>query len=551
MAESVPARLSSGAEVLVEGLLRHGVDRVFCVPGESYLAVLDALRDSTIETVVARHEGAAAMMAEADAKQTGRPGVCFVTRGPGATNASSGIHVAQQDSTPLVLFVGQVQRAMRGRDAFQEIDCAALFGGMAKFVAEAESAGELARLVPDAFAAALRGRPGPAVISLPEDVLSEAADRAAEAPRAIERPVPDEAALSALRERLQAAERPIVLAGGSCWTAAGRERLHAFAERWQVPVACVFRRQHLFDHLHPHYAGDVGLGINPRLRAAIAASDLVVLLGTRLSEAPSQGYTLISGQPLVHVHVDAAELGRVYPADVALHAAAEDVLGALGDPPVPIARADWVGANHTAYLAWSEQAPANPGRLQMGQVMTWLRAHLPEDAIVTNGAGNYAAWVHRFFRFRRFCSQLAPTSGSMGYGLPAAIAAKLRNPDRTVVCFAGDGCFQMTGQELATARQFGANVIVLVVDNGMYGTIRMHQERRFPGREHATNIVGPDFAALARAYACHGECVDETAAFATAFERARASGLPAVLHLRLDPRAIAPGVTLEERAHVG
>ncbi len=526
----------------METLENQGVDRIFCVPGESYLDVLDALRDSPIQTVVARQEGGAAMMAEADAKLTGRPGVVFVTRGPGAANASSGVHVAQQDSTPLVLFAGQVARAARGRDAFQEVDFAAFYGGMAKSVVEIEDTDRVPGAVADAFRTALSDRPGPAVVSLPEDMLREHCAAPAGAYVAVgDEPLAHEL-IREFDARLENARRPLVVVGGSLWRGEDTARLANYAETAGVPVACVFRRQQLFDHEHPHYAGDIGIGINPALRRAVAESDLLVLLGTRFSEIPSQSYALpLACTPVVHVHADALELQRVHRAELAINARPGAVLAASAARG---RRSEYVDALHASYLEWSRLPHPSPGAMTMGAVMATLRSLGEADMIVTNGAGNYSGWVHRFHRFRRFGTQLAPTSGSMGYGLPAAVAAKLRHPQRTVVCFAGDGCFQMTGQEIATAVQYGAQVIVLVVDNGIYGTIRMHQERAFPGRVHATSLVNPDFAALARAYGAYGERVDLDADFPAAFARARNARVPAVLHLVTAPEAITPAETL-------
>ena len=523
----------TAGQALVETLENQGVDRVFCVPGESYLDVLDALRDSSIETVVARQEGGAAMMAEADAKLTGRPGVAFVTRGPGAANASSGVHVAQQDSTPLVLFAGQVARAARGRDAFQEIDFASFYGGMAKSVAEVDDPDRVPVVVAEAFHAALSDRPGPAVVSLPEDMLGEPCATPARDRVGVAEPAVDGASVCAFDARLEAARRPLVVVGGSVWRPEDADALREFAETAGVAVACVFRRQHLFDHEHSHYAGDIGIGVNPALRRAVEETDLLVLLGTRFSEIPSQSYALPLGRtPVVHVHPDASELHRVHRAELAFQARPGAFLAASAARGERRAHVD---ALHTGYLAWSRLPHPSAGEMTMGKVMATLRDLDDPDMIVTNGAGNYSGWVHRFHRFRRFGTQLAPTSGSMGYGLPAAIAAKRRHPERTVVCFAGDGCFQMTVQELATAVQTDARVIVMVVDNGMYGTIRMHQERAFPGRVHATSLTNPDFAALARAYGAYGERVVRDADFPGAFARARDAGVPAVLHLVVDP----------------
>jgi acetolactate synthase-1/2/3 large subunit len=538
--------MPTAAETLVACLVDAGVDRAFCVPGESYLSVLDALRDSSIETVAARQEGGAAMMAEADAKLTSRPGICFVTRGPGATNASAGVHVAEQDSTPLVLFVGQVATTMIGRGAFQEVDYERFYGGMAKAVLQLEHSADAGAITEQAIQTAMSGRPGPVIVTLPEDVQSgqAAATTGMAAPTAAE---PSSEEVDELAVLLAAAEHPIAIVGGSGWNADGVERLQSVAEAWALPVAVTFRRQQLFDHDHPNYAGDVGIGVNPNLRSRIEDADLVIVLGTRFSEIPSQSYTLLESpnpsQRLVHVHV--SEVDRFPHADLAIAAHPQDVLRLLEEPAeITDARSARVNEAHDQFERWSGQPPRIPGTLQMGEVIQHLRRELPDDAVITNGAGNYASWVHRFFRFRGYGTQLAPTSGSMGYGLPAAIAAKLRHRERDVVCFAGDGCFQMTGQEFGTAVQHGANVIVVVVDNGMYGTIRMHQERRYPARVHATDIVNPDFAALARAYGGLGVTVTETSQFPAALAEARAAARPALLHLKVDPEAITPDTTL-------
>ena len=544
--------MKTGGQLIVEALEAQGVRRVFGVPGESYLAVLDALHDSPIEMVVCRHEGGAAMAAEAQAKLTGRPGVCLVTRGPGATNAASGIHVAQQDETPLIVLIGQIERGMRGRDAFQEVDYGRLFGGMAKWVAEIDSADRVPEMISRAFHTAMAGRPGPVVLALPEDTLTEVADVLA-APRA--EPVdsaPTPAQVAAFAALLAKAERPLLVVGGSRWTEESATSLRGFAERLALPVAVTFRRQMLFDHNHPLYAGDIGLGINPKLSALVADSDLLILLGDRFSEVPSQSYTLLGvpdpGKAVVHVHPGAEEIGRVYRPTLGVVATPGGFLDAVADVAVT-PNPDWAAraeTAHAAFEAWSTPPDTIPGDVQMGAVMRWLDQTLADDAIFTNGAGNYATWIHRFHRFRRFGTQAAPVCGSMGYGLPAALAAKLEFPERDVICFAGDGCFQMTGLEFGTAAQEGAAVIVLVIDNGMYGTIRMHQEREYPGRVSGTALRNPDFAALARSYGGHGETVTRTEEFAPAFERARASGLPAILHVIIDPEALTPTRTLSE-----
>lgn len=542
----------TGGALLVRALEQLGADRIFCVPGESYLPVLDALHDAEIPVTVCRQEGGAAMMAEAFGKMTGRPGICMVTRGPGATNAAAGVHVAQQDSTPMILFVGQIETGMRGRDAFQEVDYRQFFGGMAKWVAEIEDPARIPEMLSRAYHVATSGRPGPVVLALPEDMLAESAEVAELPAFAPLETHPSLAQMADLQKRLWAAKRPLAILGGSRWSEGARAAFTRFAERFQLPVACSFRRQMLFDNLHGNYAGDVGIGINPRLAERVREADLLLLVGGRLSEMPSQSYGLLDipqpSQTLVHVHAGAEELGRVYLPDLAIHATPNGFCAALEalQPPNAIAWDGAAGTAHADYLAWSGARPQVPGALQMAQVMDWLEQHLPEDAILANGAGNYATWVHRFHRFRRLNTQLAPTSGSMGYGLPAAVAGKLKYPERMVVCFAGDGCLQMTMQEFGTAAQEGAAIITIVVDNGMYGTIRMHQERDFPGRVSATTLVNPDFAAFARAYGAHAETVETAAEFAPAFERAAASGKPALLHLKLDPEAITPVRSLSQ-----
>lgn len=542
----------TGGELLVGALERHGADRVFCVPGESYLAVLDALFDASIPVTVCRQEGGAAMMADAHAKLTGKPGICMVTRGPGATNASAGVHIAAQDSTPMILFIGQIERGMREREAFQEVDYRQMFGGIAKWVAEIDHADRVPEFISRAYHVATSGRPGPVVLALPEDMLVETADVTQPAAWTQTETYPGLTQMADLQKRLWAAERPIAILGGSRWSEDAVAAFTRFAERFALPVACSFRRQMLFDNLHDNYAGDVGIGINPKLLARIKGSDLILLVGGRLSEMPSQSYSLLDipspAQQLVHIHPDAEELGRVYVPSLAIHASPTAFAKALEavQPPNELRNSGQSETAHQDYLDWSGARPKTPGELQMAGVMDWLEANLAEDTICTNGAGNYATWLHRFHRFRRFGTQAAPTSGSMGYGLPAAVASKLAYPEREVVCFAGDGCLQMTMQEFGTACQESANIIVLVIDNGMYGTIRMHQERTYPGRPSATNLVNPDFAVLARSYGAFGETVKNTAEFGPAFERARASGKPAILHLKLDPEAITPAASLSQ-----
>ena len=540
----------TGGQLIVDMLAANQVERVFCVPGESYLAVLDALHDADIKLTLARQEGGASMMADAWGKLTGKPGICMVTRGPGATNAASGVHVAAQDSTPMILFIGQVGRDFRDREAFQEVDYKQMFGGIAKWVAEIDDPARVPEYVARAFSVAQSGRPGPVVLALPEDMLRESADVPS---IPVVHPVetyPGPQAMADFSTLLANAERPVAILGGSRWSKEAVARFTAFAERFDLPVGVSFRRQMLFDHLHSNYVGDVGIGMNPDLRKRIDESDLVMLIGTRLSEIASQGYQLLRTpspvQDVVHVHPDAGELGKVYQPTLAIHASPEAFTDAL-EHVETATHIPWMGQAeeaHASYRAWTDTPPEVPGALKMGAVMRHLQDVLPDDAILANGAGNYATWVHRFHRFRRFGSQVAPTSGSMGYGVPGAVAAKLCHPDRTVVAFAGDGCFQMTGLEFATAAQEGAAIIVLVVDNGMYGTIRMHQEMHYPGRVSGTALHNPDFAALAKACGGFGERVERSEDFAAAFERAQASGLPALLHLIIDPEAITPTSTL-------
>jgi acetolactate synthase-1/2/3 large subunit len=540
----------TGGEVLVDQLIAHGVRHVFCVPGESYLAAIDAFHDRAVEVTVCRQEAGAVMMAEAVGKLTGRPGICFVTRGPGATNGAHGIHIARQDSSPLIMFVGQVGRDMREREAFQELDYRAVFGTMAKWATEIDDAARIPELVSRAFHVAAGGRPGPVVMALPEDMLT---DRVSVGDAPPFEPVeiwPGLTDMMRLQKLLWAAQRPIVLLGGSRWSETACAAVARFAERFAVPVATTFRRTHLFDALHPCFAGDLGIGPNPALLARVKAADLVVLVGGRLGEMPSQSYTLFDipkpATTFVHVHPGADELGRVYRPDLAINATPTAFAAALEglQPPQEIPWGDAAQAAHASYLAWTAEPTSVPGAVNLGEIIVSLRDRLPPDAVICNGAGNFATWVHRFHRLRRFGTQLAPTSGSMGYGLPAAVAAKRLDRNRPVICFAGDGCFLMNGQEFATAVQYDLPIIVIVVDNGMYGTIRMHQEREYPGRICATDLRNPDFAAYARAFGGFGATVERTADFAAAFEAAAASGLPAIIHVKVDPEAITPTATL-------
>jgi acetolactate synthase I/II/III large subunit len=542
----------TGAQILVDQLKIHGTDTIFCVPGESYLAVLDALHDAnSIRLVTCRQEGGAAMMADAYGKLTSRPGICFVTRGPGASNAAAGLHIASQDSTPMILFIGQVARDARGREAFQEIDYRQMFGSIAKWVTEIEDPKRIPEIIGRAFATAASGRPGPVVIALPEDMLEEVAEVADGLAYQPVQAHPGAAQMAVLRAELVASRRPLMLLGGTPWDAQAVRQVEAFAAANSLAVATVFRRQDRFDNAHRCYAGDIGLGINPKLAERVQSADLLMVLAARLGETTTGGYTLIDlpipKQRLIHVHADPEELGRIYRPFLAINAGPREFAAALAaleplrDPP-------WAAETAAAHEAWEAwRAPVkSPGAVQMSEIVRWLGEHLPEDAIITNGAGNFATWVHRFHAYRRLGTQLAPTAGSMGYGFPAAVAAKLIRPDRQVICVAGDGDFLMTGQEFATAVQQRLALIVLVVNNGMYGTIRMHQERHYPGRIVGTALQNPDFVALARAYGGFGELVERTEDFPAAFARAQASGGPALLELRPDPEAITIRQTITQ-----
>ena len=543
----------TGGQILVANLLRQGVDLAFCVPGESYLAVLDALYDAreSLRLIVCRQEGGAAYMAEAYGKLTGRPGIAFVTRGPGASNAAVGIHTAQQDSTPLILFVGQVGSDFKDREAFQEVDYRRMYGSIAKWAAQIDSAERIPEYVARAFRVAMQGRPGPVVLALPEDMLTSMADvddAARVEPVAV---YPGAAQIAEVRERLAASKKPLLIVGGSGWTAAACADIRRFAEANSLPVACAFRSQDLFDNNHDLYAGDVGIAINPKLAARVRDADVLLVAGERLGEMTTGGYTLLSApqprQTLIHVHPGSEELGRVFQPALAIQASMPAFAAALAEMK-PIATGAWradAGRAHQGYLQWQEPR-SMPGELDLWDVVATLRQRLPEDAIVTNGAGNYTVWLHRLYRHRRFRTQLAPYSGSMGYGVPAAIAAKATHPERIVVSWNGDGCFQMNGQELATAVQYKLNIIFVVIDNGMYGTIRMHQERNYPTRVLGTDLVNPDFAALARAHGANGERVTRTAEFAPALERALGADRPSLLWLKLDPQAITMSATIDQ-----
>ena len=539
-----------GGRILADALVGHGVRMAFGVPGESYLPVLDGFYDvrERLKFVICRQEGGASYMAEAYGKLSGQPGVLFVTRGPGAANGAVGVHTAFQDSTPMVVFVGQVGNDFVEREAFQEVDYRRMYAPLTKWVAQIDRTERIPEYVSHAFHTAMSGRPGPVVLALPEDMLfAEAA--VADVPHyKTVRPAPSDADLRELQKLLQGAERPFVVVGGGGWDRAACDGLRAWLEAAQLPAGTSFRCQDLLDNRSPSFAGDVGIGINPKLAQRVREADVVLAIGARLGEMTTGGYTLfhapVPSQTLIHVHGGAEELGRVYHATLPINSGMARFVEALARAPLD--GAQWAARTTRAreeYLAWSTPQPM-PGKLQYAEVVQWLSQNLPEDAIVCGGAGNFSGWVHRYFRYKGFRTQLGSTNGSMGCGLPAAVAAKLAAPERTVVAITGDGDFLMTGQELATAAQYGAPVIALVVNNGMYGTIRMHQEREYPGRISGTELKNPDFAAYARAFGGHGELVEATDQFAPAFERARAAGKPALIELRIDPDAITTTSTL-------
>lgn len=547
------ANARTAGRVLVDQLIAQGVNHVFCVPGESYLAALDALSDSGIQVTVCRNESGAAMMAEAYGKATGRPGICFVTRGPGATNASAGVHVAKQDSTPMILFVGQVESGFLGREAVQELDYPAVFGSMTKWTAELREPSRMSEHVGRAFAVAMAGRPGPVVLALPRDVLAAPA-QCDDLPRieAIETaPTPTD--LAAFGALLSKAEQPLLVLGGARWNETARGQVAAFAERFCLPVATAYRRAPLFDQSHPNYAGDLGLHPNPELLARVKHSDLLIVLGARLNQTTSQNYTLFDNaapeRKLVHIHAGVEELGRVFRPRLAIHATPQAFAAALESlrPSNDPVWKDLAAAAHADYLAFSDEPLPQPGEVNLSRIMIWLRENLPPDAIVCNGAGNFASWIHRFYRFRRLGTHFAPISQSMGYGIPAAIALKQLHSDRAVVAIAGDGDFLMTGQEFATAIQYDLPIVCVVLDNGMYGSIRLHQERSYPGRVSGTLLVNPDFAALAQSFGGFGATVERTEEFAAAFKAAQASKRPSIIHVKYEAEGILPGQLLTAR----
>jgi acetolactate synthase-1/2/3 large subunit len=540
----------TGGQILVDQLELNGTDLVFCLPGESFLPVLDALYDSPIRLVTCRHEQGAANAAEAYGKLTGRPGACLVTRGPGATQAAVGVHTARQDSTPMLLLVGQVPRAFRGREAWQEIDYAQTFDGIAKAAWEIDSAERIPEHMARAFALALSGRPGPVVLALPEDVLAETADVTDGAPVVIEHTPLRADDLGLFGELLAAAERPLVVVGEGGWTAQTGEDVLAFCEANDLPVASAFRCQDFVDNRSGCYVGVLGVAMDEQLATRLAGADLVVAIGGRLGEVPTRRYTLLVSprpqQKLVRVHPDPEELASVYEPDLAIVSSLPAFAAALRHVGAIAPRwRDWLAEARADYEANLRHEPME-GPVDLGEIMAFLRRRLPADAIQTCGAGNYTVWAHRFAEFTQYGTQVCPRSGSMGYGVAAAISSKLVHPNRVVLCFTGDGDFVMSSPELATAVQYELPIVILLVNNGMYATIRMHQERQYPGRVSGTDLRNPDFVALAEAYGAFGERVERTADFESAFSRALKSGKPAVLELPVDPERISPRVRLSE-----
>jgi len=542
----------NGGTLLVECLRALGARHSFGVPGESYLAVLDALHDTqgALDFTLCRNEGGAAFMASAYGKLTGTPGICFVTRGPGATNASIGVHTAMQDSSPMLLFVGQVGTDMKGREAFQEIDYRAYFGTVAKWATEIDDADRIPEIIARAWATATTGRPGPVVVALPEDMLTDmTAVPALSGPMSVEEAAPSQSAMGAVLSALSEAKRPLILMGGSGWSAEGSAALQKFAENSDLPVLAAFRFQDHYDNHSPSYVGDAGVGMTPVTKKLVQDADLILAIGVRFGEMTTDGYTLLNvpkpAQKLIHVHISDREIGKVYVPDLGIQAGSNAFAAALADQKVSGDWPDWRADARAGFEA-AFDLPDLPSPVDMGKVTAFLRDRLPEDAVLTNGAGNFTVWPNKFFKFGPGQRLLAPQSGAMGYGVPAAVAAKVANPERTVVCFAGDGDFQMNCQELGTAMQAGAQPIVLILNNGIYGTIRMHQERTYPERISGTTLENPDFVTLAKAYGYHAERVEKTEDFEAAFERAMASDTGAVLELNISPEALTPRQTLSQ-----
>ena len=548
--------MKEAGSLLVEILENQKVERVFCVPGESYLSVMNGLQDTSIETVLCKHEGAASIMAEADGKLTGRPGIAFVTRGPGATNAAAGIHIAQQDSTPMILFVGQIGKEMYGRDAFQEVDYQQFFGGMAKLVFEVQQADRLPEIVSRAYHTAMSGRPGPVIIALPENMLTESTNNKPVGYINNSSSAPSTNDLAQFIEEIKSAKNPILILGGSVWSNDAAKDLESISEMLGLTILTSHRRQSFYNNLHENYGGDLGLGVNPKLIERINKSDYLVLLGGRLSENPSQGFSLFGipehNKKVVHIHPGPEEIGRIYKphlgipcSPISFANALNNALKGLNTKP---SSENQINTNqaHEDYLEWGNMPLEAPNSgVDLTSAFRSLRENLEPNTIITNGAGNYAVWGHRLFRFSQFRTQLAPISGSMGYGLPAAIAAKLRHPNQTVIALAGDGCFQMTENEFATAVQYNAAVIVFVIDNEMYGTIRMHQHKNYKGKYKHTGLINPDFNKLAVAMGGQGYTVNNTEDFMNIFNDAKdwtsKNNLPALLHIKTGSEMVLPG----------
>ena len=544
----------SGGNILIESLRAHGVKKIFCVPGESYLDALDALHgEDSMRVITCRQEGGAAFMAEAYGKLTGQPGICFVTRGPGACNASIGLHTAMQDSTPFILLVGQVGREMMGREAFQEVDYRLMFQPpIAKWAVQIEKAADIPRVMKEAFEAATTGRPGPVVVALPEDMLCEDSDVPVIYPTAPTHFAPKHADIEKLKTILQEAKKPLVIVGGGSWTDTSIAQFEKFAAASKLPVIAGFRRQDAFHNNHECYAGVLGTTIDPELLKRVEGADVIVAVGTRLGEILTQSYTIITSpapkQRLVHVYPDASELNKVYKAELAIHSSVGEFAKALENVSITGDWAEWTKSLNARYRAWSTVKSRDKFAVDLDGVIEDVINTLPEDAIITTDAGNFSGWPQRFVRYDRPMRLLAPTSGAMGYGAPSAVAASLAFPDRVVVGFMGDGGFMMTGQEIATAMHEGAHPVWLVFNNGMYGTIRMHQEKHYPGRKSATDLTNPDFAALARSYGAAGVTVEKTADFLPAFKAAIASKKPTLIEVKMDPQQITTAKKLSELA---
>ena len=548
--------MQEAGSLLVQILENQKVDRVFCVPGESYLSVMNGLQETSIETILCKHEGAASMMAEADGKLTGRPGIAFVTRGPGATNAASGIHIAQQDSTPMILFVGQIGKEMYGRDAFQEVDYQQFYGGMAKLVIEVQQADRLPEIVSRAYHTAMSGRPGPVIIALPENMLTEKTNQ--NAPGFIDHisSAPTTKNLAQFIEEIKEAKKPMLILGGSVWSQEAEEDLASISEMLGLTIVTSHRRQSFFNNFHKNYGGDLGLGVNPKLINRVNESDYLILLGGRLSENPSQGFTLLNipehNKKFVHIHPGPEEIGRIYKPHLGIVSSPIDfvsslnnALNGLNTKPQDVKQIE-TNLAHEEYIEWGDMSLEAPNSgVDLTAAFRELRDKIEKDTIITNGAGNYAVWGHRLFRFSKLNTQLAPISGSMGYGLPAAISAKLRYPEQMVIALAGDGCFQMTENEFATAVQYKAAVIVLVIDNEMYGTIRMHQHKHYKGNYKHTGLVNPDFCQLGNAMGGKGYTVENTGDFYSVFEKAnkwaKENNLPVLLHIKTGSEMVLPG----------